>query len=132
MVAGRDRFRVHGRVGPREGRGARRSGALLRALDPDRPGQGNGKLHLLGLSCGGQVGYTLAGDETVQPAGLRNVKGMVALDIGVKLVSEADREFYCAMAASDQALLESVPPGHLRQRRLRSGRICLDEVYREP
>ena len=73
-------------------------------------GQGNGKLHVLGLSYGGQVAYPLVGEETVQPPGLRNVKGMIVLDIGVKLGNEGDREFYCAMAESDQALLDSNPP----------------------
>ena len=73
-------------------------------------GQGNGRLHLLGLSYGGQVAYPLVGEETLQPPGLRNVKGMIVLDIGVKLADEADRGFYCAMAEIDQALLESDPP----------------------
>lgn len=73
-------------------------------------GQGNGKLHVLGFSYGGQVAYTLAGAETVQPPGLRNVKGMIVLDVGVKLEDAADREFYCAMALVDQASLESDPP----------------------
>lgn len=73
-------------------------------------GQGNGKLHVLGLSYGGQVAYPLVGEETVQPPGLRNVKGMIVLDIGVKLGNEGDREFYCAMAEIDQARLDSNPP----------------------
>jgi len=70
-------------------------------------GQGNGKLHVLGFSYGGQVGYTLLGNETVQPRGLRNAKGMIVIDVGVKLEDEADRAFYCAMAQIDQASLES-------------------------
>jgi pimeloyl-ACP methyl ester carboxylesterase len=73
-------------------------------------GQGNGKLHVLGFSYGGQVAYPLVGAETLQPPGLRNVKGMIALDIGVKLGNEGDREFYCAMADIDQARLDSNPP----------------------
>jgi len=73
-------------------------------------GQGNGKLHVLGLSYGGQVAYPLVGEETLQPPGLRNVKGMIVLDIGVKFEDAADREVYCALAVSDQALLESDPP----------------------
>jgi len=70
-------------------------------------GQGNGKLHVLGFSYGGQVGYTLLGNETAQPRGLRNAKGMIVIDVGVKLEDAADREFYCAMAQLDQASLES-------------------------
>jgi len=73
-------------------------------------GQGNGKLHVLGLSYGGQVAYTVVGEETVQPPGLRNVKGMIALDIGVKHGNESDREIACAAAAAEQAILESNPP----------------------
>jgi len=73
-------------------------------------GQGNGKLHLLGLSYGGQVAYPLVGEEALQPPGLRNVKGMIVLDIGVKFEDEADREVYCALAESNQSLLESDPP----------------------
>jgi pimeloyl-ACP methyl ester carboxylesterase len=73
-------------------------------------GQGNGRLHLLGLSYGGQVAYPLVGEEALQPPGLRNVKGMIVLDIGVKFEDEADREVYCALAESNQALLESDPP----------------------
>jgi pimeloyl-ACP methyl ester carboxylesterase len=73
-------------------------------------GQGNGRLHVLGLSYGGQVAYTLVGEETELAPGLRNVKGMIALEIGVKLGNEADREFYCAMAEIDQARLDSNPP----------------------
>jgi hypothetical protein len=73
-------------------------------------GQGNGKLHVLGLSYGGQVAYTMVGEETVQPRGLRNVKGMIVLEIGVKLANESDRAFYCALAESDQAQLDSNPP----------------------
>ena len=73
-------------------------------------GQGNGRLHVLGFSYGGAVAYPLVGAETVQPPGLRNVKGMIALEIGVKLENEGDREFYCAMAEIDQARLDSNPP----------------------
>ena len=75
-------------------------------------GQGNGRLHLLGLSYGGQVAYPLVGEEALQPRGLRNVKGMIVLDIGVKFEDEADREVYCALAESSQALLESDPPNN--------------------
>jgi len=85
--------------------------SLVRSIRVDS-GQGNGKLHVLGLSYGGQVAYTLVGEETVLPPGLRDVKGIIALDIGVKLDDEGDRAFYCAMAEIDQALLELDPPSH--------------------
>jgi pimeloyl-ACP methyl ester carboxylesterase len=83
--------------------------SFVRSIRVDT-GQGNGRAHVLGLSYGGQVAYTLVGEETVQPAGLRNVKGMIALDIGVATSNESEREFYCAMAEADQARLESHPP----------------------
>jgi pimeloyl-ACP methyl ester carboxylesterase len=70
-------------------------------------GQGNGKLHVLGLSYGGQVAYPLVGEETVHPPGLRNVKGMIVLEIGVKTGDASEREFFCAMAEGAQALLDS-------------------------
>jgi pimeloyl-ACP methyl ester carboxylesterase len=84
--------------------------SFVRSIRVDT-GRGKGKLHVLGLSYGGQVAYPLVGEETMQPPGLRNVKGMVVLDVGVKLDNESDREFYCAMAEIDQALLDSDPPG---------------------
>ena len=74
-------------------------------------GQGKGKLHLLGLSYGASVAYALVGEETVQPRGLRNVKGMIALDGGVKNGNEIEREASCAAALNDQAIMESNPPG---------------------
>ena len=80
--------------------------SIARSIRVDT-GQGNGKLHLLGLSYGGQVAYPLVGEETLQPPGLRNVKAMIVLEIGVKTDDEIEREFYCAMAESGQALLDS-------------------------
>jgi len=73
-------------------------------------GQGNGKLHVLGLSYGASLAYPLVGEETLQPPGLRNVKGIIALDGGVKTGDEAEREASCAAAMNDQAILESDPP----------------------
>jgi hypothetical protein len=85
--------------------------SLVRSIRVDT-GQGNGRLHILGLSYGGQVAYTVVGAETVQPRGLRNVKGMIALDIGVATSNESEVEFYCAMAEIDQARLEQNPPSN--------------------
>jgi hypothetical protein len=85
--------------------------SFVRSIRVDS-GQGNGRLHVLGLSYGGQVAYTLVGEETVQPPGLRSAKGMIALDIGVATSNESEREFYCAMAEADQALLEQNPPSN--------------------
>ena len=48
-------------------------------------GQGLGKMHLLGFSWGATVAYTLAGDETQLPRFLRNVKGLIPVDLALKL-----------------------------------------------
>jgi hypothetical protein len=53
------------------------------------------------------VGYSAAGAETQQPYSLRNLKGLIVLDVGVKLAKEADRAFYCNALATDQATLNS-------------------------
>ena len=70
-------------------------------------GQGLKKLNLLGFSYGGFVAYAIAGRETQRPPGLRNVKGLVALDAGIKLGEESDRDFYCSALPVDQANLDA-------------------------
>jgi pimeloyl-ACP methyl ester carboxylesterase len=71
-------------------------------------GQSSGPLHLLGFSWGGMIGYSIASEETQQPDSLRSLKGLIALDIGVKLEKEADREINnCSWIESDQAALDS-------------------------
>ena len=73
----------------------------------DWSGQDYSKLHLLGFSWGGMVGYSLASQETQRPDSLRNLKGLIALDVGVKLEQEADRASSCDALATDQAALDS-------------------------
>lgn len=70
-------------------------------------GQGIGQLNLLGFSWGGIVGYTIASEETQRPRFLRNLKGLIPLDIGVKLEDENYREVDCGFAAADQANLDA-------------------------
>jgi len=70
-------------------------------------GQGDGPLHLLGFSWGGMIGYLVAAEETQQPSSLRNLKGLIALDVGVKSANEAQRAFACKALESDQAILNS-------------------------
>lgn len=70
-------------------------------------GQGFGKLNLLGFSWGGIVGYTAAGEETQVPSFLRNVKGIIPLDIGVELEDPNYRAIYCGYAEGDQANLDA-------------------------
>jgi hypothetical protein len=69
--------------------------------------QGFGQIELLGFSYGGIVTYALAGQETQQPRVLRNAKGMIILDVAMKLKEEAYRSYYCGLAATDQANLNA-------------------------
>ena len=70
-------------------------------------GQDYGPLHLLGLCSGGIIAYAVAGDDTQKPPGLRHVKGIIPLEVGMKLDKEADRGFYRDAIATDQAILSS-------------------------
>ena len=70
-------------------------------------GQGFGQLNLLGFSYGGMIGYNLVGEETQQPRVLRNVKGFISLDFGMKFKEQAYRDLYCSFAAADQANLDA-------------------------
>jgi len=70
-------------------------------------GQSSNRLELLGFSYGGIVTYAVAGEETQEPRSLRNVKGMIILDVAMKLEDEAYRSYYCDVAASDQASLDA-------------------------
>jgi len=88
---------------------ARQALAFVRSMRV-ASGQGNGRLHVLGFSYGAMIAYPLAGEETLLPRGLRSVKGLIALDFGVKFGVPSDREFYCALAPLDEALLASNPP----------------------
>jgi hypothetical protein len=69
-------------------------------------GQDFGPLHLLGFSYGGILAYAIAGEETQRPNVLRNIKGIIPLDVGLK-VEEPYRSFYCNSAATDQANLKA-------------------------
>ena len=70
-------------------------------------GQGYGQLNLLGFSYGGFIGYSLAGEETLQPHVLRNIKGLIIFDVAMKLKEKSDRDFYCQAAATDQGNLDA-------------------------
>ena len=76
---------------------------LLRATT----GQGGGPIEVLGFSYGGSMAYPLAGAESQSPRGLRSIKGMIILDVGMKLKEQADRDVYCSFAAADQANLDA-------------------------
>ena len=76
---------------------------LLRGMT----GQGFGQLNLLGFSYGGLIGYTIAGEETQQRRDLRNLKGLIIFDVGMKLKEQEYRDTYCSFAAADQANLDA-------------------------
>jgi hypothetical protein len=76
---------------------------LLRATT----GQGGAPIEVLGFSYGGSMAYPVAGAESQMPRGLRSIKGMVILDVGMKLKEQADRDVYCSFAAADQANLDA-------------------------
>ena len=57
--------------------------------------QGFGRLHLLGFSHGGIVTYSVAGEETQRAHGLRNVKGMIILDVAMKFKEDSIRAYFC-------------------------------------
>jgi len=76
---------------------------LIRAMTH----QGVGPLELLGFSYGGIIGYNIIGEETQKPRPLRNIKGFIPLDIGIKFSDEAILEFECSAADIDQGNLDA-------------------------
>ena len=70
-------------------------------------GQGYDRIHLLGFSYGGFIGYTVAGDESQKPHGFRNVKGLVNVDAPLKFEEQFIRDYRCSLAATDQATLDA-------------------------
>lgn len=70
-------------------------------------GQGNGRLHLLGFSYGGPVGYGILGRETRLPPGQRMVKGFVAVDTEVKLRDPERRAGACETALENREAIAS-------------------------
>lgn len=70
-------------------------------------GQGNGRLHLLGFSYGGPVGYGLLGRETQLPPGQRMVKGFVAVDTELKFEDPERRAAMCESVEEREAVIAS-------------------------
>lgn len=58
-------------------------------------GSGFGKIHLLGWSRGGQIGYAYLNGESQLPPGLRQVKGFIPVDIYLKTDVAQLRDFAC-------------------------------------
>ena len=69
-------------------------------------GQGQGPIHLGGLSYGALHSYLAAALETQLPQSQRNIKDIIPIDWGVRFNDEAMRSFSCAMIPTDQEALK--------------------------
>lgn len=70
-------------------------------------GSGLRKVHLLGYSRGGQVGWIHLGTETRRPHPARHVRGFIAVDHTFKTADEAIRQEACAYQETVQGYLDS-------------------------
>ncbi|HSG38506.1 MAG TPA: hypothetical protein VLE27_02615, partial [Thermoanaerobaculia bacterium] len=70
-------------------------------------GSGFGKIHLLGWSRGGQIGYAYLNGETQAPAGLRQVAGFIPVDIYLKTDVAQLKDFACQREQGTAAALAS-------------------------
>lgn len=68
-------------------------------------GSGPGRLHLVGFSRGGQIGWAQAGAETARPPSFRHLRGLVSIENAFKHDDEARRLADCASHASIAATL---------------------------
>lgn len=71
-------------------------------------GSGRGRLHLVGFSRGGQLGWALAGEESQRPPALRHVRGLVSIENAFQHEDPALREADCA---SHEAVAASIAAG---------------------
>lgn len=74
---------------------------LTRALT----GSGFGKIHLLGWSRGGQIGYAYLSEETRLPPILRQVRGFIPVDIYLKTDVAQLKDFACQRLANTEAAI---------------------------
>lgn len=70
-------------------------------------GDGAARIHLLGWSRGGILAYLVANNETQLPAALRQVAGLVPVDIFLHTDDEGVRLASCARAAAEQAQIDA-------------------------
>ncbi len=70
-------------------------------------GQGFGRLHLLGWSRGGQIGYAYLSGESQVPPPLRQVKGFIPVDIYLKTDIPALQAAACTRFAGTQARIDN-------------------------
>ncbi|HYU32016.1 MAG TPA: hypothetical protein VEW48_07625 [Thermoanaerobaculia bacterium] len=66
-------------------------------------GDGLSRMHLLGWSRGGMIGYAYLNAESQLPPGLRNVAGFIPVDIYVKTNDEGFRQAACRRSAAQEA-----------------------------
>lgn len=70
-------------------------------------GSGSGKVHLLGWSRGGQIGYAYLNAETRISRGLRQVKGFIPVDIYLKTDVPELRNLACLRQQATEAAIAS-------------------------
>lgn len=90
-------------------------------------GSGFGRLHLVGWSRGGYIGYAYLDDEAGRPAFLRHVRGFVPLDLWIRTDDEALRQAACSDLAALEADFEAgetVAPGFFTNE---IGRLALED-----
>ncbi len=68
-------------------------------------GSGFGKIHLLGWSRGGQIGYAYLSEETRLPPILRQVRGFIPVDIYLKTDVPQLKDFACQRLANTEAAI---------------------------
>lgn len=89
------------------GRDARDLGIALGAARVARglTGSGFGKIHLLGWSRGGQIGYAYLNSETRLHPALRQVRGFIPVDVYLKTDVPQLQSFACQRQQNTEALL---------------------------
>lgn len=70
-------------------------------------GNGFGRMHLLGWSRGGLIGYAYLNAESQLPPALRNVRGFIPVDIYLKTDDENFREAACRRSAAQEAAYDA-------------------------
>jgi hypothetical protein len=65
------------------------------------------RFYLAGLSYGGLMSYAVAADDSQRPRVLRNVKGIIPMDMAVKLDDPDARAASCDALAADQDRIEN-------------------------
>jgi hypothetical protein len=70
-------------------------------------GNGRGRMHLLGWSRGGMIGYAYLNAESQLPPGLRNVDGFIPVDTYFKTNDESFRQAACRRSEAQEAAYDA-------------------------